>query len=129
MTRKVWRAFVVVFLVVMIVRATIQNRDGTTGEDTAPPVPDSPIDHVGVHRQRDGLNYVGVAPVAGRVTGSTLVAVAKAAERAGSRRVRTTAQQKLVVLDVPDADVDQLVRDILQTPKAVTDQAAEFIRR
>jgi sulfite reductase (ferredoxin) len=78
----------------------------------APPVPDSPIDHVGVHRQRDGLNYVGVAPVAGRVTGSTLVAVAKAAERAGSRRLRTTAQQKLVVLDVPDADVDQLVAEL-----------------
>ncbi len=78
----------------------------------APAVPDRPIDHVGVHRQRDGRNYVGVAPAAGRVTGSTLVAVAKAAERAGSRRVRTTAQQKLVVLDVPDAEVEPLVAEL-----------------
>jgi sulfite reductase (ferredoxin) len=37
-----------------------------------------------------------------------LVAVAKAAERAGSRRVRLTPQQKLVVLDVAEPDLDGL---------------------
>ncbi|MDQ3790111.1 MAG: nitrite/sulfite reductase [Actinomycetota bacterium] len=78
----------------------------------APEVPERPIDHIGVHRQRDGRNYVGVAPMAGRVTGSVLIAVAKAAERAGSHRVRTTAQQKLVVLDVPDSEVDGLVTEL-----------------
>ena len=35
----------------------------------------------GVHKQRDGLNYVGVAPASGRVSGTTLVALADAAER------------------------------------------------
>ncbi|RZQ60385.1 nitrite/sulfite reductase [Amycolatopsis suaedae] len=71
----------------------------------APEVPERPADHVGVHRQKDGKFYLGAAPVAGRVSGSTLLAVAKAAERAGSNRVRLTPQQKLVVLDVPEAEV------------------------
>ncbi len=74
----------------------------------APDVPDQPHDHVGVHEQQDGNYYVGAAPVAGRVSGSTLVAVAKAAERVGSHRVRFTPQQKLVVLDVPKSEVDSL---------------------
>ena len=74
----------------------------------APAIPERPIDHVGVHRQKDGLNYVGVAPPSGRVSGTTLVELADAAERAGSGRVRLTPQQKVVVLDVPDAEVDVL---------------------
>jgi sulfite reductase (ferredoxin) len=74
----------------------------------APAIPERPIDHVGVHKQKDGLNYVGVAPASGRVSGTTLVALADAAERAGSGRVRLTPQQKVVVLDVPDAEVDAL---------------------
>ncbi len=74
----------------------------------APATPERPIDHVGVHRQKDGLNYVGVAPPSGRVSGTTLVALADAAERAGSGRVRLTPQQKVVVLDVPDGEVDAL---------------------
>ena len=71
-------------------------------------VPERQIDHVGVHRQRDGNFYVGAAPIAGRVSGSTLIALAKEAERAGSARVRFTPQQKLVVLDVPESEVDGL---------------------
>jgi len=74
----------------------------------APKVPEQPRDHVGVHEQRDGNVYVGAAPIAGRVSGSTLVAVADAAEAAGSRRVRFTPLQKLIVLDVPKSEVDGL---------------------
>jgi sulfite reductase (ferredoxin) len=78
----------------------------------APPVPASPVDHVGVHKQVDGRNYVGAAPAAGRVSGTTLVAIAKAAETAGSRRVRLTPQQKIVVLDVPDENVEALTGEL-----------------
>ncbi|ATE52917.1 nitrite/sulfite reductase [Actinosynnema pretiosum] len=78
----------------------------------APEVPEIARDHVGVHRQKDGLFAVGAAPIAGRVSGSTLVEVAKAVERAGSNRVRLTPQQKLVVLDVPEAEVDGLRADL-----------------
>jgi sulfite reductase (ferredoxin) len=78
----------------------------------APEVPAAPRDHVGVYPQRDGKYYVGAAPVAGRVSGSTLAAVAKAAERAGSHRVRLTPQQKLVVLDVAQDDVPGLESEL-----------------
>ena len=78
----------------------------------APEVPERPIDHVGVHRQVDGRFYVGVAPASGRVSGTTLIDLAKAAEAAGSRRVRLTAQQKIVVLDVPEENVDGLVAQL-----------------
>jgi sulfite reductase (ferredoxin) len=78
----------------------------------APVVPDRPRDHVGVQRQRDGRMAVGVAPVAGRVSGSVLVGVAKAAERVGSSRVRLTPQQKIIVLDVAPSDVDGLVAEL-----------------
>jgi sulfite reductase (ferredoxin) len=80
----------------------------TLVDGPAPATPERPIDHVGVHKQRDGRNYVGVAPASGRVSGTTLVALADAAEAAGSQRVRLTPQQKIVVLDVPDDRVDGL---------------------
>jgi sulfite reductase (ferredoxin) len=78
----------------------------------APAIPERPIDHVGVHKQVDGRNYIGVAPSSGRVSGATLVALAKAVETAGSHRVRLTPQQKLVVLDVPDENVASLVAEL-----------------
>ncbi|MCP3801022.1 nitrite/sulfite reductase [Allokutzneria sp. A3M-2-11 16] len=78
----------------------------------APELLARPIDHVGVHRQKDGKFYVGAAPVAGRVSGSTLVALAKTAERAGSRRVAFTPLQKLVVLDVAEREVPALSEEL-----------------
>lgn len=75
------------------------------------PVP-HPIDHVGVQRIRNGLNAVGVAAIAGRVSGTILRAVADLAEQAGSDRIRFTPHQKLVILDVPDDKVDGLVVDL-----------------
>ncbi|ORA20375.1 nitrite/sulfite reductase [Mycobacterium arosiense] len=68
-----------------------------------------PIDHVGVQRLKNGLNAVGVASIAGRVSGTILTAVADLAERAGSDRIRLTPYQKLVILDVPDDKLDELV--------------------
>jgi sulfite reductase (ferredoxin) len=67
-----------------------------------------PIDHVGVQRLKNGLNAVGVAPIAGRVSGTILSAVADLAEQAGSQRIRFTPYQKLVILDVPDDKLDEL---------------------
>jgi sulfite reductase (ferredoxin) len=67
-----------------------------------------PIDHVGVQRLKNGLNAVGVAPIAGRVSGTILSAVADLADRAGSQRIRFTPYQKLVILDVPDEELDEL---------------------
>ncbi|NYG08416.1 sulfite reductase (ferredoxin) [Phycicoccus badiiscoriae] len=76
------------------------------------PAPSAPSahrrDHVGVHAQQDGLFWVGVAPIAGRVSGTTLYAVSELAARHGSGRVRLTAHQKLLVLDVPEQEVAAL---------------------
>jgi sulfite reductase (ferredoxin) len=71
-----------------------------------------PRDHVGVQKLKNGLNSVGFAAIAGRVTGTKLTAVADAAERAGSDRIRFTPYQKLVVLDVPDDKVEELIGDL-----------------
>jgi sulfite reductase (ferredoxin) len=68
-----------------------------------------PLDHIGVQRLKNGLNAVGVAPIAGRVSGTILTAVADLAERAGSDRIRFTPYQKLVILDIPDDQLDDLI--------------------
>lgn len=68
-----------------------------------------PIDHVGVQRLKNGLNAVGVAPIAGRVSGTILTAVGDLMARAGSDRIRFTPYQKLVILDIPDALLDDLI--------------------
>jgi sulfite reductase (ferredoxin) len=67
------------------------------------------IDHVGVQKLKNGLNAVGVAPIAGRVSGTILSKVADLADAVGSGRIRFTPYQKLIVLDVPDDKVDELV--------------------
>jgi sulfite reductase (ferredoxin) len=65
-------------------------------------------DHVGVTAQADGAFAVGFAPSAGRITGTTLAAVADLADRYGAGRIATTAQQKLVILDVAGSDIEAL---------------------
>lgn len=78
--------------------------------DGPPPEPvTGPVDHVGVQRLRNGLNAVGVAPIAGRVSGTILTAIADLAERAGSDRIRFTPNQKLLLLDIPDARLDEVI--------------------
>jgi sulfite reductase (ferredoxin) len=69
-------------------------------------------DHVGVHPQRDGLFYVGFAPRVGRLNGELLAAIADVAERYGSGRVRTTTEQKMVILDVPESSVEALTAEL-----------------
>ena len=85
------------------------------------PLPDGPApaappsedrDHVGVHRQTDGANYVGVVTRAGRTSGRQLSEVAALAQEYGDGRVSTTAQQGLVLLGVPDASVGALVEQL-----------------
>ncbi|MEU8464700.1 nitrite/sulfite reductase [Streptomyces sp. NPDC029003] len=79
--------------------------------DGPPPgLPPEPIDHIGVHPQKDGLSYVGAAPVVGRLSGTRLAALADLAEAHGSGRIRLTPYQKLLVLDV--AEPEPLVAEL-----------------
>ncbi|WP_030293219.1 nitrite/sulfite reductase [Streptomyces katrae] len=77
------------------------------------PAPEQPSgqwrDHVGVHQQQDGKFYVGFAPRVGRVDGATLTKIADVAEQHGSGRLRNTAEQKMIVLDIEADKVDSVV--------------------
>ena len=75
----------------------------------APEAPETPADHVGVFRQKDGKFFIGAAPTVGRISGTLLNQLADIVEAHGSDRVRTTPMQKLLVLDV---DEDQVVEQI-----------------
>ncbi|ANH39346.1 Sulfite reductase [ferredoxin] [Nocardioides dokdonensis FR1436] len=76
---------------------------------------DSPVsprahrDHIGVHDQVDGLKYVGVAPVVGRISGETLLALADVIEEFGLAGARLTAYQKIVLLGADPARIEDLV--------------------
>ena len=71
-------------------------------------------DHVGVHQQRDGNYYVGFAPTVGRLSADALDVIAELAARYGSGRVRTTTEQKMVILDVPPERTEELVAELDQ---------------
>ncbi len=75
----------------------------------SPPVPVQQADHIGVHEQKDGKFYVGIAPTAGRVSGTALVALADLIEEYGAAGARLTAYQKLVVLGLEADRVDGFV--------------------
>ena len=80
------------------------------------PAPTAPLhgirDHVGVHPQRDGNYYVGFAPTVGRMSADLLDVIADLAAKYGSGRVRTTTEQKMVILDVPRERTDELVAEL-----------------
>ncbi|MWA03436.1 nitrite/sulfite reductase [Actinomadura sp. LD22] len=76
------------------------------GPEPAPP--QAHRDHVGIHPQKDGNFYVGFAPRVGRVNGELLGAIGELADRYGSGRVRTTIEQKMVILDVPEENTEAL---------------------
>ncbi|AJT41868.1 nitrite/sulfite reductase [Psychromicrobium lacuslunae] len=92
----------------------------------AAPKPTSPGDHIGIHEQKDGLRYIGVAPTVGRVSGEKLLALADLIEAHGSQRLRTTPHQKLVILDVPAERVDSLVEGL--EPLGLTAKPSIFRR-
>src|SRR4029077_6676691 len=77
-------------------------------------------DHIGVHPQKDGLAYVGFAPKVGRLNGDALHAIAALADKYGSGRVRTTTEQKMVILDVPPARARDVAAELEAAGLAVT---------
>ncbi len=78
------------------------------------PPPTSPAhrDHTGIHPLRDGLFAVGATTRSGRTAGTVLRHVADLADSLGGGRLALTAQQGLVVLDVPQASTDELADDL-----------------
>ncbi|TYL55736.1 nitrite/sulfite reductase [Nocardioides sp. BGMRC 2183] len=76
---------------------------------------DSPVapvgyrDHIGVHEQKDGQRYIGIAPTAGRVSGTLLVRLADLMEQYGVAGARLTPYQKIVLIGVAPEKVDELL--------------------
>ena len=70
-------------------------------------------DHVGIHRQKqEGLCYVGLSVLRGRMTAAQLSAVADLAKRYGNGQLRTTVMQNLVVVNVPANKAQLLAREL-----------------
>jgi sulfite reductase (ferredoxin) len=88
------------------------------------PAPEQPVqrwrDHIGVHRQKDGRYYVGFAPRVGRIDGATLTRISALAAEHGSDRLRTTVDQKLIVLDVEGDRVESLTAGLKTLDLQVT---------
>jgi sulfite reductase (ferredoxin) len=78
----------------------------------SPGLPTTSGDHIGVHEQKDGNFYIGVAPTAGRVSGTILSAVGDVVERYAAAGARFTSYQKLVVLGVKPEDVEAVIFDL-----------------
>jgi sulfite reductase (ferredoxin) len=83
--------------------------------DGPPPAPQPrpTRDHLGLSPQSDGRVAVGAALRSGRTSGTQLQRLADLAEAHGASRVHTTAQQHVVVLDVP-ADRAEALADALE---------------
>ena len=62
-----------------------------------------------MHEQKDGRFYVGLAPTAGRVSGTMLVALSEVMERFGVTGARLTPYQKIVLIGVDGDDVPALL--------------------
>ncbi|RDI72123.1 nitrite/sulfite reductase [Halopelagius longus] len=75
-------------------------------------------DHVGVHDQKDGRNYVGLSVPVGRIPAEDAIELADLADEYGSGEVRLTRRQNPLVMDVPDDELDALLAEpLLETYK------------
>ncbi|MFC7071203.1 nitrite/sulfite reductase [Halobaculum lipolyticum] len=70
---------------------------------------DGKHDHVGVHRQADGRNYVGLSVPVGRMGAEEAIELADLADEYGSGEVRLTRRQNPLIVDVPDDALDDLL--------------------
>jgi sulfite reductase (ferredoxin) len=70
-------------------------------------------DHVGVHAQKQpGYSYVGASVLSGRISPEQMRVAADVAERYGSGEIRLTVMQNLVLVNIPNANVSAVVREL-----------------
>ena len=96
------------------------------GEHEEVPV-DVHREHIGVHAQKqDGLVYVGASVLRGRITPQQLRTVADLSDRYADGRVRTTAAQNLLIVNVPQRDAAVVAHEL--GVAALPVQASVFAR-
>ena len=70
-------------------------------------------DHVGIHKQKqEGLCYVGLSVLRGRMTAAQLHAAAGLARTYGNGQLRTTVMQNLIIVNVPAGKANELAREL-----------------
>jgi sulfite reductase (ferredoxin) len=70
-------------------------------------------DHVGIHAQKQsGYFYVGAAVLRGRITAEQMRVAADLAERFADGKLRVTNMQNLLIVNVPQQNVDPLVKEL-----------------
>jgi sulfite reductase (ferredoxin) len=70
-------------------------------------------DHLGVHAQRqDGLSYVGVTVLNGRLDPAQLHALATLSEEYGDGHLRATIGQNMVLVNIPNTKTQEVVEKI-----------------
>lgn len=70
-------------------------------------------DHVGVHRQKQpGYFYVGASVLRGRITPDQMLAAAELADSFASGQLRTTTTQSLIIVNVPERNVETVVSEL-----------------
>jgi len=89
----------------------LEHRLGFRLETAAEEHPPADIfrDHVGIHRQKQaGQFYVGAAVLRGRISAEQMRTAADLAERYAGGELRITNMQNLLVVNVPDRNVEAL---------------------
>jgi ferredoxin-nitrite reductase len=65
-------------------------------------------DHVGIHEQPDGKYYVGLNVLVGRMGADDTIELAELADEYGSGEVRLTQRQNVIIMDVPEENLEDL---------------------
>jgi sulfite reductase beta subunit-like hemoprotein len=112
-------------------REAVESRLGRTlrrAEQTdAEPVTERDRTHLGIHRQRRGDQfYVGISLLGGRTSGTELARLAELAATHGSGRLRATNTQNIILLDIDEASLPALTREL---DKSNLDYKASWARR
>lgn len=95
------------------IEARLNRKLKLSASETAEVVSSGERTHLGIRAQREaGLFYVGLSILGGRTSGEQLYKIADLAERYGSGRVRTTCGQNIILLDVPEANLLELKREL-----------------
>jgi sulfite reductase (ferredoxin) len=83
--------------------------------DEGPIADDVYRDHVGVHKQKqDGLSFVGVTVLNGRLNPEQLHALATLSETYGDGKLRATIGQNIVLVNIPNDKMQELVGKIAE---------------
>ncbi|MGB9436286.1 MAG: nitrite/sulfite reductase [Candidatus Acidiferrum sp.] len=109
--------------------AAVESRLGYSLDPAEPLDPPAGVhrDHLGViPQQQPSLFSIGASVIRGRITPAQLTAVADLAERYGDGQVRNTPMQNLLLINIPEAHVPRVVRELTDHGLPVSSSA--FVR-